>query len=238
MPATQDLQPVYLLHRRAYGDNSLLADLFSRDQGRLTVMARGAHKGRRASLLQPFVPLLANWRGRGEIPTLNLVEAAGQGVSLTGRRLVCGLYLNELLVRLLRPQDPHLHLFALYGQAIAALPANDEEDILRRFELDLLQELGFGLQLEHEAASDTLIDPERRYHYRLEAGPVPAHDEKQLQVRGRTLIALARRAPLDTDSRREARALLRYVLSAQLGGRPLKSRELFRSRATEQTHEQ
>jgi len=232
------LQPVYVLHRRAYGDNSLLVDLFSRDQGRLTVMARGAHKGRRASLLQPFVPLLADWRGRGEVPTLNHIEAAGRGASLLGRRLICGLYLNELLVRLLRQHDPQLHLFALYSQALVDLCGDDEEGVLRGFELDLLQELGFGLQLEHEAASDTPVDPQRRYHYRLEAGPVPADDNGLLQVSGQTLVDLARRAPLDRDGRREARALLRYALSAHLGGRPLKSRELFRTTATEQTHEQ
>lgn len=238
MASIQGLQPVYVLHRRAYGDNSLLVDLFSHDQGRLTVMARGAHKGRRAPLLQPFVPLLANWRGRGEMPTLNHVEAAGPGVSLVGRRLICGLYLNELLVRLLRPQDAQLHLFVLYSHALGALVEGDEEGVLRGFELDLLQELGFGLQLEHEATSDNPVDPQRRYHYRLEAGPVPAHDDDLLQVSGQTLISLAQRTPLETDGRREARALLRYALSAHLGDRPLKSRELFHTTATEQSHEQ
>lgn len=229
MATIPGLQPVYVLHRRAHGDNNLLVDLFSRDQGRLTVMARGAHKGRRASLLQPFVPLVADWRGRGEIPTLNHVEAAAKGVRLQGRRLICGLYLNELLVRLLRQHDPQLQLFALYSQSLGALCEADEEGVLRGFELDLLQELGFGLQLEYEAASDTPVDPRRRYHYRLEAGPIHAHDDHQLQVSGQTLLHLAQRLPLDAEGRREARALLRYALSAHLGGRPLKSRELFRT---------
>ncbi len=229
MASNQDLNPVYVLHRRAYGDSSLLVDLFSHPHGRLTVVARGGHKGRRAGILQPFVPLLASWRGRGQLPTLNTVEAVSAGSPLTGRRLICGLYLNELLVRLLREQDPHPQLFALYSQAIVDLSSGDEEAVLRGFELDLLQEIGFGLQLAHEAGGGEPVVAQRHYHYRLEEGPVPADADDLLQVSGQTLLSLAQRAPLDGESRREARALLRYALAAHLGGRPLKSRELFRS---------
>lgn len=235
MLKTEGLQPVYVLHRRAYGDNSLLVDLFSRDHGRLSAVARGAQQARssRAALLQPFLPLLATWRGKGELPTLGNVESAGRGVNLVGRRLFCGLYLNELLSRLLLRHDPHLSLFASYGEVIRRLASEPEEDLLRQFELILLQELGFGLLLDQEADNGQPIVRDRLYHYRIESGPVPAYDDRLLQIQGDTLLRLANSEALTERGRYEARQLMRQVLAPHLGNKPLKSRELFRHQATE-----
>lgn len=227
---------MYVLHRRSYGDTSLLVDLFSRDHGRLSVIARGARQGRnaKASLLQPFIPLLASWRGKGELPCLCNAEAANPGQVLTGRSLYCGFYLNELLVRLLQRHDPHLALFATYSDVLQRLGREAEEDLLRNFELTLLEELGFGLMLDHEAENGRPVEPGRDYHYRIESGPVPAYDDRLPRIRGETLLRLAHRHSLDEQSRREARNLLRLVLASLLGDRPLKSRELFRRLVTEQ----
>lgn len=226
------LKPAFVLHRRRYGDSSLLIDLFSQAHGRVAVIAKGALSGRgtRASLLQPFVPLLADWRGRGEVQTLTGVEQAGVGIGLKGKSLYCGLYLNELLVRLSHRADPQLLLFAQYGQTLTALAAGEDPDpVLRRFELALLQSLGAVAELSLEADGQTPIDPSGRYRLDPEAGPRRSGDSDPQAVSGETLLRLAQSDELPEPWRREARLLLRGILAHHLGDRPLKSRELFRT---------
>jgi len=226
------LKPAFVLHRRRYGDSSLLLELFSEAQGRVVAIAKGALSGRgtRAAVLQPFVPLLADWRGRGEVQTLGNVEQAGAVIGLKGRALYCGLYLNELLVRLTQRQDPQLLLFARYGQTLTALAAGEEADpVLRRFELTLLQSLGSAAELAMEADGHTPVRPEQRYRLDPDAGPVPAGMHDRQAVSGETLLRLAAEESLPEPFRREARQLLRSILAHHLGDRPLKSRELFKT---------
>lgn len=224
------LKPAFVLHRRRYGDTSLLLELFSQPQGRVVAIAKGALSGRgsRAALLQPFVPLLGDWRGRGEVQTLTHVEQAGPSLTLKGRALYCGFYLNELLVRLSQRQDPQLELFAQYVQALAALAGGDEADpVLRRFELVLLQSLGSAAELTVLADGHTPVDPEGRYYLAPDGCPVLAGPGERRGVSGETLLRLARHDALPEPYRREARDLLRTILAHHLGDRPLKSRELF-----------
>jgi DNA repair protein RecO (recombination protein O) len=228
------LQPAFVLHRRPYRDSSLLLELLTRDQGRLAVIARGVRAGRRgkAGLLQPFAPLLVACRGRGEVLTLTNVEAAAAPFALAGQRLFCGLYVNELVLALTRRQDPHAELFAAYLQALQAMLAGaDIEAALRRFEVQLLAELGFGLQLRVEADGRTPVRAELRYEYRVEEGPAPVPDGRG--VSGATLLGLADGKPLGEEGRREAKRLLRSVLDHHLGGRALHSRDLFRGASRE-----
>jgi DNA repair protein RecO (recombination protein O) len=230
-PRTQ-LQPAFLLHRRPYSNNSLLLECFVAGAGRFPAIARGvsARKGQGRALLQPFTPLLIRWSGRGEVRSLNQYEASGRSYPLQGRALYCGFYLNELLMRLLQRSDPHERLFALYADTLAQLAVGDSlEPLLRRFELSLLQELGYGMILDRDIETDTPIQPERHYHYRLEQGPAPADDGDKSVVTGATLLALGSGAPLSPTGIREARLLLRRVLARYLGDKPLKSRELFQA---------
>jgi DNA repair protein RecO (recombination protein O) len=229
--ADTSLKPVYVLHRRRYGDSSLLLELFTQAQGRVVAVAKGVLSGRasRAALLQPFVPLLADWRGRGEVQSLGKVEQAAPAIALKGRALYCGFYLNELLVRLTQRQDPQLLLFAEYGQALAALAAGEDADpVLRRFELCLLQALGSAAELSVEADGHTPVRAEARYRVDPDAGPLPALAQDSQAVSGETLLRLARGDDLPDPCRQEARRLLRAILAHHLGDRPLKSRELFR----------
>jgi DNA repair protein RecO (recombination protein O) len=224
------LQPAFVLHRRRYGDTSLLLELLTRDAGRLAAVGRGAAGPRagRAGLLQPFVPLLLGARGRGEVLTLAGVEAAGRPFALHGQALYCGLYLNELLLHLTVRGDPQPQLFAAYLQTLGELAAGAAPDTpLRRFELDLLRALGFGLQLVFEADGRTPVRPNERYDYRIDAGPVPAPLDGSYS--GDTLLRLERGDSLSDSARAEARQLMREVLNHYLGGRPLRSRELFRA---------
>ncbi len=224
------LEPAYVLHRRPYSNSSLLVELFGPQSGRVVAVARGAQRGASAGMLQPFRPLLVQVAGKGEVKTLAAAEARGRAFALAGRRLYCGLYLNELLLRLVGREDPCLELFAAYGAALSELSGEGEEDqVLRRFEVRLLQALGFGLLLDREPESGAAVQPERWYAYRVEHGPSAVADPHGAPIRGRTLLALAAGGSLTGDGRREARDLMRRILDHHLGGRPLKSRELFRN---------
>jgi len=231
------LQRAFVLHRRDYANSSLLLEVFSADHGRLPLIARGAKgaaRGRvaQAALLQPFQPLWLTWTGRGEVRTLTRAEAAGRALPLIGDALYCGLYVNELLLRLLGRQDAHESLFVAYQQALAELGEHDQLGrVLRRFELTLLSELGWQPDLCQEAGG-AAIEADRYYVYDPEQGLRPAiAPQAGAAISGETLRRLAADAPLGDIHAREARTLLRAMLTPHLGERPLKSRELFRRRA-------
>ncbi|MEW6646948.1 MAG: DNA repair protein RecO [Pseudomonadota bacterium] len=229
-----ELRPAYILHRQPYRETSLLLEAFSLDVGRVGLVARGARsgKGGKAGLLQPFVPLLLSWSGRGELATLTGAEGRGGLAPLTGTALISAFYLNELLLRLLQRHDPHEELFHAYElalQRLAAVPQQPEWT-LRLFEKALLQELGYGLLLEHESHSDSAIQPERSYCYHVQQGPLPADAAAQAGplLHGATLLALAAEQGADERVLAEAKTLMRTILAQYLGTRPLRSRELFR----------
>ncbi len=222
----------FVLHRRAYGDTSLLVEVLASGPGRFPAIAKGARRGRSpaSALLQPFQPLWLGAVGRGDVRTLTRIEAAGRPFELPGRALPCGLYLNELLVRLLARNDPHEALFAFYHAALSAMASGTDLDwTLRQFELRLLGELGYAPPLDREAQGDRPVDP--ACVYVIDPGHPPrlaGEGDSETLVSGATLLALARGAPLDPSQRREARTLLRRLLEPHLGPKPLKSRALFR----------
>jgi DNA repair protein RecO (recombination protein O) len=231
------LQPAYVLHRRDYGDTSLLLELFTAGHGRLPLVAKGARRGRRAggsqaALLQPFAPLLVAWTGRGEVRTLTHAESAGRAAALAGDALYCAFYVNELLLRLLGREEADQVLFGAYQQVLAALavagPANTP---LRRFELTLLEQLGYRPPLDREAETGRPVQPQRHYVCDLERGPLPAVTaDAPGAVSGATLLALQAGDMLTGCGVREARDLLRKLLAPHLGEKPLLSRALFAAR--------
>jgi DNA repair protein RecO (recombination protein O) len=226
-----NLIPAYVLHRRDYQNSSLLLELFTPSEGRLPAIAKGAKSARssRAILLQPFLPLRVSLSGRGEIKSLTEVEADGQPFKLLGERLYCGFYLNELIVRLIERGDPSPTLYLQYCHYMARLASTDSIDqILRQFELQLLTELGYGLLLDHTADSGEPVKEALIYDYFIEEGPVLAPSGGTgVKIHGKTLIDLHQGEPLTKQSAKEAKQLMRYVLSHYLGDKPLKSRELF-----------
>lgn len=224
--------PAYILHRRPFSNTSLLIECFTLSHGRLPVVAKGVRRGNSsaAGLLQPFHPLLIRWSGRGEVKTLIFFEAAAPPLMLQGRILYCGFYLNELLVRLLQREDPHERLFVLYGSTLSQLSQGETvEPVLRRFEIELLDQLGYGLVLDRNGADGSPLHPDQRYHYELDRGPVPCSRSDPLGISGATLIGLHNGSLLDREMQIEARALTRMALGHYLGDRPLKSRELFQT---------
>ncbi len=226
------LQPAFILHRRPYRDTSLLLEAFSREHGRLGLVARGAasSRSRLKSVLQPFLPLLLSWSGAGDLAALTAAEETERPASLPPAQVLAGLYVNELLVRLLPRQDPLPGLFVAYRALLAELAvATDAEPPLRRFEKRLLEELGYGLNLEREAAGGTPIVAEQRYCYVLDRGPLAADSGwSGVPISGRGLLALRDGLLADPDVLREVKRLTRAALAEQLRGRALKTRELYR----------
>ncbi len=223
------LHPACVLHRRDYGDTSLLVEIWCPERGRLPAVAKGAKagKGARAALLQPFRPLWVGLAGRGEVRTLTRVEAAGPVLLGMGKAVYAGFYLNELLLRLTPREDPQPRLFDHYLEALEGLAGGaDMGACLRAFELRLLTALGYAPPLEH-TADGRPVQPGGVYGYDPQRGPVPVPVDG-FRIEGATLLALAAGRPLQGGQVRQARDLMRLILDTHLGGRPLRSRELLR----------
>lgn len=228
-----DLRSCFVLHSRPYSNTSLLIEFFSRREGRIPAIAKGARArhSKVRGVLQPFVRLLAGFAGRGEVSTLMSVEAGDDLVRLSGQALYCGFYLNELLLRLVQRGDPHEDLFSDYQEALTGLGTGEDIDrCLRRFEMRLLASLGYGVCLDTEAITGEAVSPDRYYRYEIEKGAVmqEAGTRSDADIQGKTLLALAHDHNLGGVEQKEARRLMRHILSHYLGHRPLKSRELFR----------
>lgn len=232
------LQPAYVLHRRTYRETSYLVELFTPEHGRLTVVARGVRKPRSSTqgLLQPFVPLLVSWAGKGELMALSHVEANGVMKHLQGECLFAGFYLNELLMCLLQKWDAHAGLYVAYERAISALQTDRlEQKALRSFEKYLLEELGYGLLPKSDVSLHNAFSPDKFYRFIPEHGFVicgETMDSENLTNRGnifsgKNLIAIAKEDWQDEDCLFDAKRLTRFVLTPLLGTRPIYSRRLF-----------
>ncbi|MDR1275016.1 MAG: DNA repair protein RecO [Candidatus Accumulibacter sp.] len=222
-------QPAYVLHARPYSETSLVVEMFSRDYGRVALMARGARRPRSAlrGLLLAFQPLEVAWSGNGEVHTLTKTEWQGGQALLSGKALLCGYYLNELLLHLLPRADAHERLFSAYAETLRRLAENPRESDLRVFECALLRELGYGLTLEHDA--DGLpIGPSDAYVYEIERGPVRAegHEPTRL-VKGKTLIDMRDGDFSDPRSLAEAKQLMRVLIAHYTSGKDLHARKFF-----------
>ncbi|WJW76143.1 DNA repair protein RecO [Thiohalobacter sp. IOR34] len=232
-PRRVELQPGFLLHARAYRDSSLLLEVFSREQGRLGLVARGGRgpRSRLRALLQPFRPLLLSWSQRGELGSLHGAEAGGAPCALQGQALFAGFYLNELLLRLLQRQDPHPEVYALYETALAGLQEGALEAALRGFEKRLLEALGYGLLLDREAEHGQPLQAAGCYRYELERGPVevPPGSSGGLVFSGASLLALHEGRLEEAAVLADAKRLMRAALALYLGGRPLKTREVLQA---------
>lgn len=196
------------------------------------LVARGVRRRstRLKTTLQPFQPLLLSWTGRGDLATLMDAEGTGAPIALSGQRLLCGFYVNELLIRLLHRHDPHPGLFDDYTRCLADLTVTANEEIaLRLFEKRLLAACGYGLNLTQEIACGQPVRADAQYEYRLEQGPCEAGGETGTMLfSGSSLLALAEDRLDDEHARRDAKRLLRAALDLYLGDKPLKTREVLR----------
>ncbi|MEM6161890.1 DNA repair protein RecO [Erwinia sp. P6884] len=225
-------QRAFVLHGRPWSETSLMLDLFSENYGRIRVVAKGA-RGKRSSLkgaLQPFTPLLVRWGGRGDVKTLRGAEPISLALPLSGITLYCGLYVNELLSRVLEQETAFTELFFDYLYCLQALASasGTPEPALRRFELAMLGHLGYGVDFLHCAGSGEDVTDGMTYSYREEKGFIASLVINNNTFTGRQLRALAERTFPDADTLRAAKRFTRIALKPYLGGKPLKSQELFR----------
>jgi DNA repair protein RecO (recombination protein O) len=228
-------QPAWVLHSLPWRETSLIVEIFAREHGRLALVAKGARRpmSELRGVLMAFQPLLLDWTGGGEVRTLTRGEWRGGQALLTGRALLCAYYLNELLLKLTAREDPHPALFDAYEAALAALGRDAKlSPLLRRFELTLLRELGYGVMLDADADGQA-FQPDVFYLYRIESGPrACAEDVPEtadgVRLDGQTLIDLAAGDFERARSLSEAGRLLRALINHHLGGQPLQSRRVLR----------
>lgn len=229
------LQPAFVLHRRLYRETSFLVELLTLDHGRLSVVAKGVRKPRSTipGLLQPFTPLLVSWSGKNELMTLTHAEASACVVRLNGDCLFAGFYLNELLMYLLEKWDAHPGLYLAYQKAISALQSGVlEQRILRSFEKQLLEELGYGLLSKSDPSLQQRILPDQFYRFVPEQGFVLSELSDVTQAKsnifsGKSLLAIAQENWQDEESLQDAKRLTRFLLAPLMGMRPVYSRKLF-----------
>ena len=229
-----DDEPAYVLHSYPFRETSLVVEIFSYSLGRLGLVARGARRPKSAlrGLLMAFQPLSLSWAGKGELRTLHRAERLAGHAQLSGLSLMCGFYLNELLLKLLAREDPYEGLYSAYEEALAGLRAGwPAAWALRRFEKKLLRELGYGMLLERDVAGEPIL-PEASYTYVLERGPLrmPLREPAAagVELSGKTLLDIAADDYRDALTLQQSRALMRFVLNHHLGGQVLHTRQLLR----------
>ncbi len=231
----------YVLHSRPYRETSALVDYFSRDMGVIRAVAKGVRsaKSRQRHLTQPFHGLELNWRGQGELKSLLSGDLIGAHTLLQGRSLWCGLYLNELTLRLVPQGEAFAKLFAYYQLALERLSDPlEQEPVLRIYERQLLQQLGLGIDFQYCLSGD-LINAQQ--HYRLDpqqgfeltpTDPGLEDIADRYSYPGSLILAVAADDYQHQSVRRGAKRLMRQLLTVHLGNRPLNSRELFQGSRT------
>ncbi|MBY6030748.1 DNA repair protein RecO [Halomonas sp. DP8Y7-1] len=222
-------QPAFLLHKRPYRETSALVELLTLDHGRVRAVAQGVQrpKSRARGQLQPFAPLHLTWQGERELKRLRLMESRGPAAMLVGEGLLCGLYANELLTRLLPVEFPVAQVFAFYASAVDALavPAS-RASALRRLEYALLDAL--DALPRFSVASGASLDPHARYRFDPASRTFVAADSG---LDGRTLKLLSSADWGEPGLAGPAKVLSRAALAPLLGDRPLRSRGLMVSMA-------
>jgi DNA repair protein RecO (recombination protein O) len=233
-------EPGFVLHTYPFKETSVVAEVFTRGQGRVALIARGARRPASAlrGLMQPFSPLLLSWFGKSELKTLHAAEWQGGLMAPQGRALMCGFYLNELLLRLLARGDAHESLYDHYLATLAQLAGecgstdNERaaafERILRRFEKNLLSEIGYGATFDVDAESGAPVQAQVRYVFQPERGALQASGQAGCPVSGQTLIDLASERFERPATLVEAKALMRTLINHTLGAKPLYTRQLLR----------
>ncbi|MGB1984049.1 MAG: DNA repair protein RecO [Porticoccaceae bacterium] len=228
-------EPGFILHTIPYRETSLLVDLFSLNHGRVRCVAKGFRKPNKkgiAKTLFPYTEHHFHWQGRGELKTLIQADPLQSPVFLKQEALFVGLYTNELLYKLLHQHDPHQPLYHFYHQFMSHLSVSGlDQAELRRFEMLLLEELGYGLVLDTEAETGQAVSAECLYYYIPDQGLKLIQDQSQDNIyalSGADIMALSQGQLEKQSVLRTAKQLTRQVIDFYLDGKELNSRELYR----------
>lgn len=221
----------FILHHRPFRDTSQILDVLSREHGKLALVARGSRgaKSRLRGVLRPFMPLSMSWVQRSDLGTLTGAELHGAPMQLNGDALLSGYYVNELLLHFLHRHDPQPEIFDTYSRTIESLCATENvAPLLRQFEIELLRQLGYAVNLDHEADSHNPLQRESNYEFRFEQGPVKVErSDGHLVFSGAVLSAVAEQKFDQPEVLRAANRLLREIIGFHLGGKELKSRKVL-----------
>ncbi|SAK69436.1 DNA repair protein RecO [Caballeronia temeraria] len=225
-------QPGFVLHSYPYRETSLIIDVFSRDHGRVALVAKGAKRPHSAlrGVLQTFQPLGLSWTGKGEVRTLTTAEWVGGMLPLAGDALLCGFYVNELLVKFCAREDAHPALFNHYVLTLSRL-AHDEPaaQVLRSFECVLLRETGYAMNLLRTVTRQPVV-ADARYVFDPDRGVREASDDLPAQwpvISGQTLIDMERDDYTNPQTAAQSKTLMRFLLNHYLGGTPLATRQIL-----------
>ena len=221
-------QRAFVLHSYAYKETSVIVDLFTVEHGRMAGIAKGAKRpasNLRGALLS-LQPLEIIFSGRGEVKTLTQAQWLPGQPWLTGQALMCGMYLNELLIKLLPREDPHPQLFESYAATLLTLAASHEHSaILREFEINLLIEMGYALELEKDVRTGEALKPDTLYHYDPTLGP--SEHGRGGTVGGAALLALARGRFETPQIAADARDFVRTIIKFHLELRTMRSSDVM-----------
>jgi DNA repair protein RecO (recombination protein O) len=224
-------QPAFVLHSYPYKETSLIVDMFTRDYGRIGLVAKGAKRphSKLRGVLQTFQPLQASWSGKSELRTMIDAEWVGGMLPLEKTALLCGFYLNELLVKLLARDDPHPRLFDHYVATLNQLAHGEPAPIvLRKFERALLKETGVAADLTRCTSTRAAVDPGADYVVDPERGPrLPRAADAWPAVSGKTLLDMENEDYQDPATQVQSKQLMRFLLAHQLGGAPLNTRQIL-----------
>jgi DNA repair protein RecO (recombination protein O) len=201
-------QPAFILYQQQYRESSLIIDVLTRDLGRISLIAKGVRKAKSktAGILRPFIALSLSFVGKTELRTLTDAEMIGSPNELTGLALYCGFYVNELLCNFLHKDDPHQEVFTGYQACLSELAQGTQiEAALRVFELNLMGNIGYGVQLGYDGLVENLDG----------------------QFSGSVLQAIDQRQFDDPSVLSAAKMLMRTVIDSHLQGKQLKSRTVI-----------
>ncbi|CAC9582625.1 DNA recombination and repair protein RecO [uncultured Gammaproteobacteria bacterium] len=225
-----ELTSAFLIHRRAFKESSLLLDFFTHEYGKIRLVGRSLRKSKTS--IQVFQHLKISYSGKGDLKGLNNWEVDDVPRRLQGESLILGMYVNELISRLLQDQDPHYELFVMYRDFVNQLTEIDaalHHWLLRLFENNLLQELGYGVDLSYDVVGNE-INQDLMYEYQHQGGFAPSVTGK---ISGKLIYQLLaddiNNMP-DLVQLKVCRDLNRLRLKPLLGDKPLQSRSLFFSR--------
>lgn len=230
----------FCLHSRPYRDNSVIVQFFSEQAGRFSAVVKGVKNNSRKNgtilpLLQPFIPVHISLTGKSELKTLTDIESNGSSFRLTGQALFAGLYVNELLVRLLSEHIEHADIYRDYQLVLQNLQdAVHLEQSLRHFEIRLLDNLGYGVpfvEVDITGRSLGLLQASAFYQFVQESGfvrrPADIADQNRMIFSGDHLLKIASHNFDEPETAVQAKHLMRMVMMYLLGNKPLNSKMLF-----------
>jgi len=227
-------QPAFILHKRAYRNTSAILEFFTRDYGRISLVAKGVSgsKSRLKGIMQAFQPLQISWSRKSELGNMTSAETTQSPFALVDEALYAAMYVNEILFKLITKDDPHPNIFDQYTQLLADLviPSNLQIS-LRLFEKKLLQDLGYEIDFFWEAETSEAIDSHCIYEF------IPGHgfikcigsEKERIQFSGNLLQEIANGNLQNEQTLKVAKRIFQLSIKQLLGNTELSTRELYRA---------